>query len=462
MDNFYLFGDSIINSELNNNNYMKESEILATLNTKYGIDELNNMQKQILLQSSTPGDMIILSPTGSGKTIGFLLPILKALKQPNGKVQAVIIAPSRELVTQIDLVARSLAIGFKITCCYGGHSVLDEKQSLAVTPDIIVSTPGRLLDHINRKNIDLFSTRFLILDEFDKSLELGFHEEMQKIVRQMPNLSRRILTSATAIGEMPQFVGLKSPSTYNFLEGNTSVRDRLTVWEIVSESKDKLDTLIMLLNNVKEGRTIVFANHRESVERIYDFLLDNDLPIGIYHGGLEQIDREKALSMFNNGTFRVLVTTDLGSRGLDIAEVTNIIHYHLPSSAETYTHRNGRSARVNATGEIYVITSSIEKLPDYITFDGKKKLDEYAVSSLVKTTTTLYFQAGKKEKISRGDIVGFLVNQGGLESSEIGQIDLKDHYVLVSIPIEKIDKVMERIAPLKIKNKRVRISIARQ
>ncbi|MEG1538881.1 MAG: DEAD/DEAH box helicase [Muribaculaceae bacterium] len=438
---------------------MKESEILLTLKAKHGIEELNEMQKKILSQSTTSGDMIILSPTGSGKTIAFLLPILKSLKPSSGKVQVVIIAPSRELVTQIDSVARSLAVGYKTTCCYGGHSVIDEKQSLAITPDIIVGTPGRLLDHINRKNIDLLSTRFLILDEFDKSLELGFQEEMQKIVKRMPNLSRRILTSATSINEMPEFVGLQSATTYNFLQGNASLRDRLTVWEVKSTSNDKLEMLLMLLNNVKEGRTIVFANHREAVERIYDYLMDNYMPAGMYHGGLEQIDREKALSMFNNGTYRVLVTTDLGSRGLDIAEVTNIIHYHLPSSSETYTHRNGRSARVNATGEIYVITSPTEKIPAYIVFDGEKDIDENAVSLLKKTMTTLYFQAGKKEKISRGDIVGFLVNQGGLQSDEIGQIDLKDHYTLVAIPALKTEEILDRIATQKIKNKRVRISV---
>lgn len=439
---------------------MKQKDILANLKERFGITELNEMQKDVLSAYNQDGDIILLSPTGSGKTIAFLVPLLKALKEPNGNLQAVIIAPSRELVMQIGKVARDIATGHKVTCCYGGHNVLDEKQSLSVTPSIIVSTPGRLLDHIKREHINVHSTRLLVLDEFDKALELGFQDEMRRILRRMPNISRRYLTSATDIAEIPDFVRIFKPQTVDFRENKEDLDQRTTVLRVNSDDKDKLQALLKLLKNVPNGRTIVFANYRDAVERIYYFLKDNDAPVGVYHGGLEQIDREKAISMFNNGSYTVMITTDLGARGLDIAEVMNIIHYHIPITEETYTHRNGRTARVKATGNVYVLVNSSDKLPDYMKFDGKFEINADATIQLTAPFATLFFQAGKKEKISRGDILGFISNNGGIEGKEIGAIDLRDHYALVAVPADKAEDILARIAKLKIKNKRVRISLA--
>lgn len=439
---------------------MKQKDILGALKAHYGIEQLNEMQNCVLARSSEQGDIILLSPTGSGKTIAFLVPVLKALKENSTNLQAVIIAPSRELVMQIGKVAREIATGYKVTCCYGGHNVIDEKQSLSVTPSIIVSTPGRLLDHINRNHIDVHSTRILVLDEFDKSLELGFQDEMRRILRHMPNISRRYLTSATNIDEIPDFVRIFKPQVVDFREDKEELDQRTTVLRVNSDEKDKLQALLKLLKNVPNGRTIVFANYREAVERIYYFLKDNDVPVGVYHGGLDQIDREKAIAMFNNGSYTVMITTDLGARGLDIAEVMNIIHYHIPTSEETYTHRNGRTARVNATGNVYVLVNTSDRLPDYMEFDGVFELKDDATMQLTAPYATLFFQAGKKEKISRGDIVGFISNNGGIDGKSIGAIDLHDHYALVAVPKEKASEILERISRLKIKNKRVRITLA--
>lgn len=441
-------------------NIMKLKDILASLKAHYGINELNDMQKAVLEASAEQGDIVLLSPTGSGKTIAFLTPVIKALKEPNGNVQAVIIAPSRELVIQIGAVARDMAEGYKVTCCYGGHNVLDEKQSLSVTPSIIVSTPGRLLDHINREHINVHSTRLLVLDEFDKSLELGFQDEMRRILRRMPNISRRYLTSATDIESIPDFVRIFNPQTVDFRDDKDELEERTTILRVKSDDKDKIQALLKLLKNVPDGRIIVFANYRDAVERIYSFLKENDVPAGIYHGGLDQIDREKSIAMFNNGSYSVMVTTDLGARGLDIAEVLNIIHYHIPITEETYTHRNGRTARMKATGNVYVLVNSSDKLPGYMKFDSDFKLNNDAQLQITAPYTTLYFQAGKKEKISRGDIAGFIGNNGGIDGKEIGTINLYDHYALVAVPADKANEILDRIKSLKIKNKRVRITIA--
>ncbi len=439
---------------------MKQKDILGALKTHYGIATLNDMQEAVLAKSNEHGDIILLSPTGSGKTIAFLVPMLKALKDTSNQLQAVIIAPSRELVMQIGKVARDIATGYKVTCCYGGHNVTDEKQSLSVTPTIIVSTPGRLLDHINRNHIDVYPTRLLVLDEFDKSLELGFHDEMKKILKRMPNLSKRYLTSATDIDDIPEFVRIHNPQFVDFRNDKAELDQRTTVLRVNSDEKDKLQSLLKLLKNLPDGRTIVFANYRDAVERIYNFLKENDVPAGVYHGGLDQIDREKAIAMFNNGSYTVMVTTDLGSRGLDIAEVKSIIHYHMPTSEEIYTHRNGRTARVDATGNVYVLVNSSDRIPEYVVFDGKFHIKENAVMQLSAPCSTLFFQAGKKEKISRGDIVGFISNNGGIDGKEIGTIAIHNHYALVAVPASKAKDILQRISHLKIKNKRVRITLA--
>ena len=437
---------------------MKQSLIIGNIKQRLGIEQFNEMQQEVARTSAS--QMLLLSPTGSGKTVAFSIALLRTLTAPRGKVQAVVIAPARELVMQIAEVIRPIATGYKTVACYGGHSMLDESRSLMPNvPDIIVATPGRLLDHLNRGNIDLTGVNALVLDEYDKALDLGFHDEMRKVVRPMRSLLLTILTSATQLAEMPSFVKFDAPKILDYTEKTEAPRHRMQVVNVLSPMRDKLQSALDLLCSLPNGKVILFVNHRESASRVYDFLRQNRLPVGLYHGGLEQIDREKAIDLLNNGTTPILVSTDLASRGLDIDHVQAVVHYHMPSSPESWTHRNGRTARMGADGTIYVITAEGENIPDYIDFDreyvptGEK--NENPVKSDV---STLHFNAGKKEKISRGDVVGFVINKGGLESSQVGKIVVKDHCVLVAVPREKADEVVQLLTPHKIKNKRVRIT----
>lgn len=441
---------------------MKEQEILSLINERLGISDLNDLQKSVLKNLKISSSAIIYSPTGSGKTLAFSVTLLKALKNfDTEKLQAVIIAPSRELVIQISDVIRPIAPDYKVTSLYGGHNVADEKNSLQNVPSIIVGTPGRLLDHANRGNIDLTNVRQLILDEFDKCLELGFEEEMRKLLKKMPNLSRKILTSATILKDIPDFVNLTDYVTLDFLESAENPSERTTVWQVKSEEKDKLAALRTLLYSIPQGKTIIFANYRDAVSRIYQNLKDNQISAGIYHGALEQMDREKAIAMFNNESYPILVSTDLGSRGLDIKEVKNIIHYHLPVSQESYTHRNGRTARVDKTGDVYILTHQDEQLPDFVTIDETFNLPEKCEKkSIVNRNSTLYFKAGKKEKISKADIVGFIANNSQIAPNEIGVINVYDHYALVAIPKQKAKTAIAQLLKAKIKGKKIRIEIA--
>lgn len=441
---------------------MKEQEILSLINERLGISDLNDLQKSVLKNLKISSSAIIYSPTGSGKTLAFSVTLLKALKNlDTEKLQAVIIAPSRELVIQISDVIRPIAPDYKVTSLYGGHNVADEKNSLQNVPSIIVGTPGRLLDHANRENIDLTNVRQLILDEFDKCLELGFEDEMRKLLKKMPNLSRKILTSATILKDFPDFVNLSDYVTLDFLESAENPSERTTVWQVKSEEKDKLAALRTLLYSIPQGKTIIFANYRDVVSRIYQNLKDNQISAGIYHGALEQMDREKAIAMFNNESYPILVSTDLGSRGLDIKEVKNIIHYHLPVSQESYTHRNGRTARVDKTGDVYILTHQDEQLPDFVTIDETFNLPEKCEQkSIVNRNSTLYFKAGKKEKISKADIVGFIANNSQIAPNEIGVINVYDHYALVAIPKQKAKTAFSQLLKAKIKGKKIRIEIA--
>lgn len=449
---------------------MKEKILRQNLAEKEGIDTLNPMQEQMLQRGSEKRDIILLSPTGSGKTVAFLLPVLKMLRPSAGRVQCVVVAPSRELVLQIAGVASRLATEYRVVALYGGHKVEDEVNSLKVVPDIVVSTPGRLLDHAVRRNIDLLPVRILVLDEFDKSLELGFEEEMGKLVRRMKNVSRYILTSATDAVTLPEFLRLDNPVKLDYLGGNRALGERMHVRAVRSAMKDKLEALLHLLREVSAGgeggpeRSIVFVNHRESADRVYDFLKKHDVDAVVYHGALEQYARETALAKFNNGSCPVLVATDLAARGLDIRGVKNVVHYHQPLSAEAYTHRNGRTARVAENGDVWILLGPDEQLCEYA-----GEAEGYSLSSdpsaepgasLRSGMVTLRFSAGKREKISRGDILGFLTKKAGLEGSSVGKIDVYDHYCLAAVPSSSASSVMQKSREEKVKGMKLRVSPA--
>lgn len=435
---------------------MKQSEIINTIHRRTQVTELNPMQKR-MAEIATRGSYILLAPTGSGKTLAFAIPLLKSVTATTGHVQAVVIAPSRELVLQIAEVIRPLAMGLKTVAFYGGHPMQEEVASLAVTPDIIVATPGRLLDHLKRGQLDLGTVSTLVLDEYDKALELGFADEMKRVCRRLTGLRLVILTSATPLAAIPDYLPASTPRVIDFSATDTP-RRRMQVVRVESPSRDKLTTLSDLLHSLPNGRVIVFANHRESVERIYNALKKEGLPVGIYHGGLDQNDRENALVQLTNGSTPILISTDLGARGLDIPDLSAVIHYHMPVSPEAWTHRNGRTARQEAKGDIYVITTEGEDIPCYITTDRDYAPTRRSADPIRSTVATLYFNVGKKEKISKGDIVGFLIAKGGLTADEIGSITLRDHAALVGIPRAKAHDIVNALAKERIKNTRARIS----
>ena len=429
---------------------MKETSALIDKACRnLNIDSLNGMQKQMLETATRPNDIILLSPTGSGKTLAFLLPVLSRISPKIAGVQALVIVPSRELALQIDNVLRKIAAGIKIVCCYGGHSVREESKSLAVAPALIVGTPGRIADHIRRGRIVLETLDTLVLDEFDKCLALGFQDEMQEIIAPLKNVKKKILTSATDSESLPAFTDLKKPVKLNFLgsrkDNETTPTDRLSLYRIDSPIKDKLETLLALLHNLKPGLTLIFCNQRESVDRVRQFLTDRGIIAEAFHGGMEQADRERALCKFRNHSSYICISTDLAARGLDIPEVKYIVHY-------------GRTARMHAEGEAFIILGPTEQMPEYATEATDFRIDPKADFLQTPPMATFHFAAGKKEKISKGDIVGFLTQKGKLAADEIGLIEIKDHYSYVAVTRDKAHETLTRLKNEKIKGKKVKIS----
>ena len=425
---------------------------------KLRISELNEMQQhaaEAILCSD--GDVVLLSPTGTGKTLAYLLPLIQQLDATSDDVQALVVVPGRELALQSDTVLRDMGSGIRSASCYGGRATMDEHRKLKeVNPQIIFGTPGRLNDHLDKENINRYHIRWLVIDEFDKCLAMGFHQEMQKLIKSLPALQRRILLSATNAEQIPQFVNMAKKGTLvDFLPEEEQTSERVTLYEVKSPQKDKLETLRNLLLGFGDESSIVFLNYRDSVERVNNYLTEQGFVTSFFHGGLEQKQREAALYRFSNGSANVLVATDLASRGLDIPDIQNIIHYHMPESEEGYIHRVGRTARWDKQGRAFFITGPEEHIPEYV----EGNIEDYSLPSLPREgqgvslprMATLYIGKGKKDKVSKGDIVGFLCKKGGLQADEIGRIDVNDRYTYVAVKREKLQQVIRQTQGEKIK-----------
>lgn len=425
-----------------------------------GIDNLNKMQNAALRSIVKGKNTLLLSPTGSGKTLAFLLPVLELLDENVAKVQCLVVVPSRELALQIESVWKKMGTQFKVNTCYGGHSIDTELNNLSNPPALLIGTPGRLTDHLERKSFETDYIKTLVLDEFDKSLQLGFQEEMNTIIGQLPNLEKRVLLSATSDVEIPDFVNMQSPVVLDYIEEEQN--DSLSIKLVLSPEKDKIETLFQLICSFNSEPALIFCNHREVTERTSELLNQKGIQTGYYHGGMDQDDRERILIQFRNGSLNYLVTTDLAARGLDIPEMNHVVHYHLPSQESEFTHRNGRTARMHATGTAYIIQFKDEKTPEYIS-DDLEVLKVKASKSLPNRPEyqTIYISGGKKNKLNKGDIVGFFIQKGKLDKNDLGLIEVKDFISFVAVRISAVKALLRNIKDEKMKGKKYKIEVAR-
>ena len=409
-------------------NFIKNQKAILS---KLGIEKLNEMQVEAQSAIHSSNEVILLSPTGTGKTLAFLLPILNNLDKSLEEIQALIIVPSRELAIQIEQVMREMGTGFKVNAVYGGRAGSKDRLEIKHRPAVLIGTMGRIADHLRREVFSTNHIKTLVLDEFDKSLEIGFEGEMKEILFLLKNITKKILTSATQGIEIPDFVDLKNPLTIDYLEGNRK-SNNLKIKLVTSPAKDKLETLLELLSHVAHKGNengIIFCNYKDSIERISNFLAENNISYGTFFGGMEQTERERALIKFRNGTYRILLATDLAARGIDVPELDFIIHYHLPHKKEEFTHRNGRTARMNTKGTAYILYCEEENLPDFIEelrlSNEEITKNQFPISPNSSEWVTLFISGGRKDKISKGDIAGIFLKQGNLKKEELGRVHNK-------------------------------------
>ena len=434
------------------NSIKNQQDILAKLN----IHTLNPMQQEAIAVIETTVNTILLSPTGTGKTLAFALPLINNLNTDCKDIQALIVVPTRELAIQIEQVIRTMGSGFKVNAVYGGRPMSKDKIEIKHAPAILIGTPGRLLDHFNSDRFSKASIKTLILDEFDKSLEDGFEEQMKAITGQLPAISKRILTSATQGVIVPGFVRLYQPKTINYLTKKSP--SKLAIKTVVSPDKNKLNTLLDLLLHIGNEPGIIFCNFRDSIAQVSEFLERNSISHTCFSGGMEQKERERSLIKFRNGSSQVLVATDLAARGIDIPEMNFIIHYELPIHKEEFIHRNGRTARVNAKGTAYVLKWKNQLLPPFI--QDVKGIDISKKAAYNPPYwQTLFISGGRKDKISKGDIAGLFFKQGPINKDQLGTIELKQDCAFVAVPQTIAMDLVEKLNNTRLKKKKVRVTI---
>ncbi len=422
---------------------------------RLGIDQLNDMQQAVIQSFDAEKDFILLSPTGSGKTLAFALLIEQLLQEQKHGIQVIIVIPTRELALQIESVMRKVVKGQKIVCCYGGHDSRSEKKSLVDPPSILIGTPGRIIYHIEKQHIQTASIHTLVLDEYDKCLELGFQEQLEFIITSLSYVSRKILASATKLAEPPPYFSLRTPITIDFL-GSEQGQPNIQFKKIVSSAQHKLKSLFKLICSLGDKKILIFCNHRDAVDHISELLDERNLIHDIFHGGLEQRDRELSLLKFRNNSNRILITTDLAARGLDIPEVDTIIHYQLPLKEESFIHRNGRTARMHASGEVVLLLKPDDNFP-YLPENTEELIlqDEYDLPSNTPFST-LYTPLGRKNKVNKIDIVGYLLQSKEIQKEDIGLIEVKDKESFVAVRREIASKVIKEYSNGKIKGNKVK------
>ncbi|AKD05804.1 DEAD/DEAH box helicase [Pontibacter korlensis] len=424
----------------------------------------------LLLQGA---DVAGQAETGSGKTAAFGLPLLQGVDPNLQQVQALVVVPTRELAVQVRQELKQYARyipNLKISAFYGGHSYKVEEASLEHPPQVLIGTPGRLTDHLGRKALNLSKTTKIVLDEADKLLEMGFEEELDKVMKALPGKRQTILFSATMEEDVKQLIAdsLQDP---RFVQATAAaVPERITYYGIKVQEPEKPKALVRLLQSIDSAGTVVFVNARLTTEEVAQQLQEQGFAARALHGKLDQRERDKTMTLFRNGTVAVLVATDLAARGLDIDVLQQIVHYELPQHEDAYLHRSGRTGRAGKSGTVYSLLSArevskLEQWPDVQVNEwlelNRLTAADTSASSYTPTFTTLHISGGRKDKLSPRDIVGVLIAEVGLKASAIGKIEIQDRHSFVAIPEEFANQTVRKLNEAKIKGRKYKVSFVR-
>ncbi|MEG0249331.1 MAG: DEAD/DEAH box helicase [Peptostreptococcus sp.] len=470
--------------EVEFNKLKLKKEILKAIDL-LGYKTLTKVQKETIPYILEEKDVVVKSETGSGKTLAFAIPICNDVVWDERSPQALVIVPTRELAIQVkkDFFEVGRLRRLKTVDIYGKSPYMKQETALKARAHVVVGTPGRIIDHIERGNLRTDKIKYLVLDESDEMLNMGFLDQVETIIENLPKNRTNLLFSATMPEDIEKLSSkyMNNPK-YVEIESNENAFDRIEQIAYKVEASNKLDTLKNLTILENPDNCIVFCNTRDAVEEVYSYLDENDYKVDKIHGGMEQDDRTKVMQDFKMGKFRYLVATDVAARGIDVEDITHVINYDIPRDIEPYIHRIGRTGRKKKTGkaisfyrnnqgkylsevESYTGRKIIKKDISELTIedenikDFEEKMREKQVGArlkgkeLNKGIIKLHINAGKKTKMRAGDIVGAISNIDGVSAEDIGVIDIIPVSSFVEILNGKGEYVLKELQKVKIKGR---------
>jgi len=438
-------------------------EMLANLDN-IGYTQMTPVQAETLPLILEGEDVIAQAKTGSGKTAAFGIGLLQKLQVKKFRVQALVLCPTRELADQVAKELRILAKfahNIKILTLCGGAAFGPQLGSLRHGAHIIVGTPGRILKHLNKETLSLENLETLVLDEADRMLDMGFIEEIDKVLEYAPKTRQTLLFSATYTNEITFISERIQRDAVSVKTVSTEVANKIE--EHFYEASNKTDTLIKIFSTFKPENIIVFTNTKIEAKELAENLAKNKIDALAIHGDLEQYERNDVLVQFANKSCPVLIATDVAARGLDIKELSMVVNFDLPHTLETYTHRIGRTGRAGAKGIAITLYSAGEDVQEYESdariFENAGVLKKSNSFEMKPQNVTLVIEGGKKDKIRAGDLLGALTGEAGLAGSSIGKIDIYDRQAYVAIERAFIDQAHKKLSQGKIKNKKFSVWI---
>ncbi|MBJ6609425.1 MAG: ATP-dependent RNA helicase DbpA [Candidatus Thiothrix moscowensis] len=456
------------------------STAFTTLNLPEAqLSNLNNLgyQKMTAIQSSAlphalqGADLIAQAKTGSGKTAVFAITLLAKLDPQNFAAQALVLCPTRELSTQVANEIRRLARyqpNIKVVTLTGGQPLSPQAASLEHGAHVIVGTPGRINDHIGKRTLDLSNIHTLVLDEADRMLEMGFMEDISKIIRLTPAYRQTLLFSATYPDDIKALSKQFQRNPVQVKAETLHQANAITQHSFLCQKHERLPALETLLAHFKPRSAVIFCNMKVEVREITEHLQQRGFSVKALHGEMEQRDRDEVFVQFKHHSFNFLIATDVAARGLDIEDLPCVINYELPHDPDIYIHRVGRTGRAGKEGLALNLLTDAErhKLTD-IGIAQQTELD-FEVISAIKCSTltprqppnmTLCIAAGRKEKVRPGDILGALTGDGGIDGKAVGKIDVLDYAAYVAIERSVAKQAVTRLANGTIKGRKFKVKL---
>lgn len=456
--------------------------------------EPTGVQEKVIPEVLFNKDLIVKSQTGTGKTGAFVIPLCEKVKWEENDPQVLILSPTRELAIQIGEDVKNIGRYKRIkgVSVYGKAPFKDQAQELKGKTHIVIGTPGRVLDHIDRGTLNTSNIKYLVIDEADEMLNMGFIRQVEGVIRRIPKKRVTMLFSATIPEEIQELCSKHLNRPVNIeVQSSGLVVDKIENILFRVKGEEKLKYLRMLLAKEKPETAVIFCRTKENVDVEYDYLKSLGYSVDKIHGGMLQKDRISTMERFKKGDFRILVATDIASRGIDVEGITHVINVDVPLEKEAYVHRIGRTARAGKSGKAITFVTPYEDrflndIEEYIGFKiPEKSLEEIALDeklleseenvlkkkakkkdskgkNINKEITKLYFNGGKKKKIRAVDFVGTISNIEGVSSDDIGIIEIGDMGSYVEILNGKGKLVLEKLKDSTIKGKKLKVEIAKK